>query len=155
RPAPRISPSPLLMEKRQVDPRHRTPRHRRPRILGTKRLPHARRPMERTTLRMVTLAVLAGGAGTRMGQPKAWLQYNHQPILNYLLSRWRWPGETLLITSPGREYPPASSRFDRVIIDPIPDQGPLPGVLTALESTRTDLLIIATCDMPPFEKTHL
>src|SRR5438552_4199652 len=101
-----------------------------------------------------TLALLAGGAGTRMGKPKAWLQYNNQPILEYLLDRWRWPGETLLITSPGRERPPGSSRFTREVIDPLPDQGPLRGMLTALQSSHTDTLIIATCDMPLIDNDH-
>src|SRR5207249_1634907 len=62
--------------------------------------------------------------------------------------------ETVLITSPGREHPPGSLSFTREIIDPIPDQGPLRGILTALEATRTDLLVIATCDMPMIENHH-
>src|SRR2546430_17661938 len=88
--------------------------------------------MTTSRLHHPTLALLAGGAGTRMGKPKAWLEFNGKPILEHLLDRWRWPGETILITSPSRENPPGSLRFNREIIDAVPDQGPLRGMLTAL-----------------------
>lgn len=96
----------------------------------------------------VTLAVLAGGEGSRMGRPKALLDVNGQPILAWLLDRFRWPGPTLLVTAPGREHPPAAQRFDREVPDEIAGEGPLRGVLTALDASRTDLLLVTTVDMP-------
>ena len=103
----------------------------------------------------VTLAVLAGGQGSRMGRPKAMLQLGGRPILEYLLDRFAWPGVTLLVTAPGREHPPGWQRFDGERSDPAPGQGPLRGILTALENSRTPRLIIATVDMPNIRHQHL
>ena len=95
-----------------------------------------------------TLAILAGGAGSRMGQPKANLQIDGKPILEYLLDRFRWTGPTLLVTAPGREHPPGCERFTAEAIDPVPDQGPLRGIHTAIEHTKTSTVVITTIDMP-------
>ncbi len=103
----------------------------------------------------LTLAVIAGGAGSRMGMPKAWIAINGAPILSYLLDRWSWPGPKLLITSPSRCHPPACERFDREILDSIPDQGPLRGLLTALEAAPTEIVVAVTCDMPLIERDQL
>ena len=97
----------------------------------------------------VMLAVLAGGEGSRMGRPKAELRVGGLPILEYLLRQWNWPGARVLITAPGREHPPGCEAFDREISDPVAGQGPLRGVLTALELCgKTEAVVVATCDMP-------
>ncbi len=96
----------------------------------------------------ITLAVLAGGAGSRMGRPKGLLTIAGRPVLAHLLDRLAWPGPTLLVTAPGRERPPAADRFDREAVDAVADQGPLRGVLTALEAAATPRLAVATVDMP-------
>lgn len=89
-----------------------------------------------------------------MGRPKGEICIGGRPILAYLLERFSWPGPTLLVTAPGREHPPAWERFDREIIDPVPDQGPLRGILTALEHLQTPVLI-ATVDMPGIQVSQL
>jgi molybdenum cofactor guanylyltransferase len=96
----------------------------------------------------VTLAILAGGAGSRMGAPKAELRVGEEPILAYLLRRFAWDGPTMLVTAPGRERPTGHELLAREVVDPVPGQGPLRGVLTALENAATDVVIIATVDMP-------
>jgi len=99
-------------------------------------------------LRDVTLAILAGGEGSRMGKPKALLQVGGRPILSYVLEQFAWPGPTLLVTSPGRENPPGAEVFQMEIVDPVAGEGPLRGVLTALEVCTTSLLFLSTVDMP-------
>ena len=96
----------------------------------------------------VTLAVLAGGEGSRMGRPKSLLEIHGQPVLDELLDRFPWPGPTLLVTSPGRERPPGAHRFTAEAVDPVAGRGPLQGVLTALESATTDITVVVTVDMP-------
>jgi molybdopterin-guanine dinucleotide biosynthesis protein A len=96
----------------------------------------------------VTLAVLAGGIGSRMGTPKANLVIQDQPILQWILDRIRWPGPTLLVTAPGVTHPPGWQRFDRHAIDPVSGQGPLRGILTAIEHCSTDKIAVTTVDMP-------
>lgn len=98
--------------------------------------------------RNITLAVLAGGEGRRMGKPKAELLLGGIPILQYLLARWRWPGPTLLVTAPGRQHPPGHEGFDAEAIDPVAGLGPLCGLLTALETCQTSLILATTVDMP-------
>jgi molybdopterin-guanine dinucleotide biosynthesis protein A len=103
----------------------------------------------------ITLAVIAGGAGSRMGAPKAWLTIGGKPILAYLLDRWGWSGPTLLVTSPARKHPPAWERFDCEVLDSVPDEGPLRGLLTALEAATTEIVIAVTCDMPRIEREQM
>jgi molybdopterin-guanine dinucleotide biosynthesis protein A len=99
-------------------------------------------------MRTTTLAVLAGGFGTRMGVPKAELRLRGVPILEHLLRGWNWPGPTLLVTAPGRANPPGSDLFTVEAVDPVADQGPLRGVLTALEHATTPDVIVTAVDMP-------
>ena len=103
----------------------------------------------------MTLAILAGGQGRRMGMPKGQLRIHDQPILAYLLDRCAWPGPTLLVTSPGIDPPPEHDRFDLLISDPVAGQGPLRGVLTALEHATTTIAMIITVDMPELTASHL
>jgi molybdopterin-guanine dinucleotide biosynthesis protein A len=95
-----------------------------------------------------TLAILAGGEGSRMGRPKGELEIGEKAILVWLLERFQWPGPTLLVTAPGREHPPGWERFDREVVDPVAGEGPLRGVLTAIEGSSTGIVAVATVDMP-------
>jgi molybdopterin-guanine dinucleotide biosynthesis protein A len=103
----------------------------------------------------VTLAMLCGGAGSRMGFPKGLLTIEDRPVLEYLMGQIRWPGPSLLVTAPGREHPPGRQRFDAEAVDPVADQGPLRGLLTALEHATTPTLVAVTADMPGIRLDHL
>jgi molybdopterin-guanine dinucleotide biosynthesis protein A len=95
-----------------------------------------------------TLAILAGGEGRRMGRPKGDLTLDGHPILERLLNSLAWPGPTLLVTAPGREHPPGWRLFTKEATDPVPGEGPLRGILTALENSPTHEIIILPVDMP-------
>jgi molybdenum cofactor guanylyltransferase len=101
-----------------------------------------------------TLAILAGGEGSRMGKPKALLTLGTEPILQYLLSRFCWPGQTMLVTAPQREHPPGWQLFSSEVCDPSSGGGPLRGILTALEHLSTPLLLVLTVDMPAIRLPH-
>lgn len=116
---------------------------------------HSKVPFANLIEVTATLAILAGGEGRRMGGPKGLLRVGGKPILDYLLDRFRWNGPTLLITAPGREQPPGAGRFTQEVIDPVAGEGPLRGILTALEAAKTDAVIVTTCDMPRVESHHL
>lgn len=103
----------------------------------------------------VTLAILAGGAGSRMGKPKGELLVAGKPILKYLLDRFVWAGPTLLVTAPGREHPPGWRGFAAEAVDPVANQGPLRGVLTALENVTSERVLVTTVDMPSLDRMHL
>lgn len=102
-----------------------------------------------------TLAILAGGAGTRMGTPKAMLEIDLVPILSWLLSRFNWPGPTLLVTAPATGIPPGARSFDRHAVDAVDGNGPLQGVLTALQHSDTEHVAIVTVDMPNIDAPKL
>jgi molybdopterin-guanine dinucleotide biosynthesis protein A len=92
-------------------------------------------PSAKDDLAAITLAILAGGEGSRMGRPKAQLKIADIPILQWMmLQRLCWPGPRLLVTSPGREHRPACEQFDREIADSIAGEGPLRGIITAYAS---------------------
>ncbi len=103
----------------------------------------------------ITLAILAGGEGSRLGKPKALLRVNNRTVLDYLLDRLSWPGPTMLVTCPGRERPPGAARFDREVVDPAAGVGPLRGILTALQHASTPLVVVTAVDMPLVESAHL
>jgi molybdenum cofactor guanylyltransferase len=96
----------------------------------------------------VTLVVLAGGEGARMGLAKGMLKLEGRPILRYLLDCLTWPGPTLLVTAPGRERPDGHDAFDTEAVDPVSGLGPLQGVLTAVEHTKTSVVVVLPLDMP-------
>jgi molybdopterin-guanine dinucleotide biosynthesis protein A len=105
-------------------------------------------------LRNVTLAILAGGAGTRMGFPKAWLQLLGRPILQYLHESLLWPGPTMLVTVPNRRRPPGFELFQSEVVDPA-EEGPLGGVLTAMQHSLTPQTLVIPVDMPQLRVEHL
>jgi molybdopterin-guanine dinucleotide biosynthesis protein A len=111
--------------------------------------------VNRNDLKDVTLAILAGGEGSRMGKPKAELRVRGVPILQYLLQQFSWPGPTLLVTAPGRSQPPGGEWFNRKATDSVAGQGPLRGVLTAIEHATTERVVIATVDMPGIDLAQL
>ena len=115
----------------------------------------APQPAESTEPRQITLAILAGGAGSRMGAPKGSLLLHGRPILEYLLDRFAWLGPTMLVLAPGIDRPAGAERFGQVVGDPTRGLGPLRGVLTALEHATTDITVVTTVDMPQISQTHL
>ena len=102
-----------------------------------------------------TLGVLAGGQGRRMGTPKTEIMFHGQPVLEYLLQRLEWPGPTLLVTAPGREHPPGWRRFTAEATDPVHNDGPLRGILTAIEQSHTNELVVIPIDMPNVTRERL
>ena len=108
-----------------------------------------------TDLSNVTLAVLAGGRGERMGRPKAWLKLEQRPILDWLLGRMHWPGPTMLVTAPAVVHPPGWKLFDQEVVDPVDGMGPLRGILTGLGQLRTPMAAFVTVDMPGVERGAL
>jgi molybdopterin-guanine dinucleotide biosynthesis protein A len=106
-------------------------------------------------LSQITLAVIAGGKGERMGVPKSRLQLRQQPILDWLLRQMDWPGPTLLVTAPSVAHPPAADLFDSEVVDPVEGLGPLRGLLTALEQSSTSIVAAVTVDMPAVRASML
>jgi molybdopterin-guanine dinucleotide biosynthesis protein A len=103
-----------------------------------------------------TLAVIAGGAGSRMGGPKHSLTLDGQPILERLMDRLEWQGPSILVLgAAGSIEIPGSDRFSRIVRDEVPGEGPLGGILASLDACETDVLIAVPIDMPGLAVAHL
>jgi len=111
--------------------------------------------MEQFDASCVSLAILAGGMGRRMGGPKAWLRIEGKSILAWLHAKLQWPGPMMVVTSPTSANPPDANLFDQAIVDPVDGLGPLRGILTALENARTQTVVAVPVDMPFVEREHL
>ena len=96
----------------------------------------------------LTLAILAGGRGSRMGATKDRLAVGGVPILARLADRLSHAGPTLLVTSRAHPTPLGHERFDRTVFDPVEDAGPLAGIAAALAAATTPLVAVLSVDMP-------
>jgi molybdopterin-guanine dinucleotide biosynthesis protein A len=93
-----------------------------------------------------TFVVLAGGSSSRMGQEKALLPVEGEPLIQRVLRRGRLvAGRVLVITNRPEAY-----RFLHVplAMDQFPAKGPLVGLHTALLLIQTRYLVLVACDMP-------
>jgi molybdenum cofactor guanylyltransferase len=93
----------------------------------------------------VTLAVLAGGAGARLGGvQKALLRLDGRCLLDRLLDLSGLFGQTLVVSGD-----PACQRPGiRTVADEIPGKGAPGGIHAALHASRTPWVLAIACDMP-------
>lgn len=105
--------------------------------------------MTRVSFPTVTGAILAGGMARRMsGHDKGLLEHQGQPLIQHALTRLSPQVDYLLIN--------ANRNIDRyqafgypVVSDTLADfQGPLAGILAALQVIQTDYLLTVPCDCP-------
>lgn len=89
--------------------------------------------------------ILAGGASSRMGSEKAWLQFGGVPMVIRLADLLdKVAGQVTLIAPPNQfaELPL------RVFADDEPGLGPLGGIATALRVSRAEWNLVTGCDLP-------
>jgi molybdopterin-guanine dinucleotide biosynthesis protein A len=90
---------------------------------------------------------MAGGASTRMGQPKAFIDYQGLPL-------WRFQANKLLGLRPKELLisAPRHLQFEegpwKIVHDRQPDLGPLAGLDAALDVASADHLMVLAVDMP-------
>ena len=91
-------------------------------------------------------AVLAGGAGSRMGEPKALVDLAGRPLLSYPVAAVNEAGlEPIVVAKAGTELPETGAE---VVLEPAEPRHPLHGVVAALERARGRPVIALACDMP-------
>jgi molybdopterin-guanine dinucleotide biosynthesis protein A len=93
--------------------------------------------------------VLAGGRSSRMGTPKAWLDWHGTTLLRRvcgIVARGTG-GPVLVVRAPGQELPPLPAGV-RVVEDAREGRGPLQGILAGLEATDADVAFVASVDLP-------
>ncbi len=96
------------------------------------------------------VAVLAGGAGTRIGGAKAVRQLRGRPLIDYALDAAREAElETVILAKSDTPLPPLR---ERVVEEPDEPRHPLCGALAALDFARgltpAPAVVLVACDMP-------
>ncbi len=91
-------------------------------------------------------AVLAGGAGSRIGGAKATADLDGRPLLSYPLAAVVEAGlEPIVVAKRDSALPPLDCR---VVHEPDRPRHPLCGIVAALRHARDRPLVVVACDMP-------
>ncbi|MEX1218519.1 MAG: molybdenum cofactor guanylyltransferase [Acidimicrobiales bacterium] len=97
----------------------------------------------------VSGSILTGGNSTRMGQDKALLFVGGLPLAARVGLALKQVGVKEVVAIGGDQT--SLCKFDcidRAIADDFPGEGPLGGIITALRSTKAEILIVLACDTP-------
>ena len=94
----------------------------------------------------VSLALLAGGLSTRMGEDKAFAPFNGKTLLEWMRDRLAplFPHVFVVAREPERFHELGLP----VVNDALPDTGSAVGVYTAVLASPTERVICVACDMP-------
>src|SRR5687768_3834205 len=93
--------------------------------------------------------VPASGRPSRMGTPKAWLDWHGSTLLRRvcgIVARGAG-GPVVVVRAPGQELPPLADGM-RVVEDAREGRGPLQGILAGLEAVDADIAFVASVDLP-------
>lgn len=95
----------------------------------------------------LTVAILAGGKSSRMGQNKALLEIDGQSLIEHVIHTVNSlsPSELLIVTNTPQDYDYLEYRL---VADTIRGQGAIGGIVSALHHSKTDAILIIACDMP-------
>jgi CTP:molybdopterin cytidylyltransferase MocA len=105
---------------------------------------------------MTPAIVLAAGASTRMGRPKAMLQAGDRTFIRTILDTLREAGipEAVVVVRPGQDAviaEVAASGFGRAVLNPQADQGQLSSLiagLDAIDRDGVDAALVTLVDVP-------
>ncbi len=90
-------------------------------------------------------AVLAGGAGSRMGRAKAGIELGGRSLISYPLAAARLAGlAPFVVAKSGSPLPPLPCP---VLIEPDEPAHPLTGIIAALKHAEAPIVVLA-CDLP-------
>jgi len=99
-------------------------------------------------------AILAGGRATRMGGvAKAFLVVDGARVIDRQLEVLRALTPEILIVA--NEPAPYAALGLPIVADETAGQGPLAGILAALEAARAPRVLVVACDMPYLEREPL
>ncbi|MBN1686219.1 MAG: NTP transferase domain-containing protein [Spirochaetales bacterium] len=100
--------------------------------------------------RNATLALLAGGGSSRMGDPKSLLGYKGQPLIVYIYKCLEPLFSEILVSVSvsGGESIPEELASLTVVTDEFPGRGPIAGIAASLAAASTDTVFVTACDIP-------
>lgn len=90
--------------------------------------------------------ILAGGKSSRMGRPKAWLEFGGVPLLTRIVGCLRESFDDIVVVhASGQEVPDVPVRL---VEDEQPGLGPVAGLSVGLKAVRHELAFVCSCDVP-------
>jgi molybdopterin-guanine dinucleotide biosynthesis protein A len=92
-------------------------------------------------------AVLTGGRSSRMGRDKAFVEIDGQPMVILALRALTAAGATGVVAVGGDASALGALGLE-TIPDTAPGEGPLGGILDALEHSNDDVVVVLACDQP-------
>lgn len=98
----------------------------------------------------LTAVVLAGGKSTRFGSDKASALLRGRPLLQWVVDAVSGVASAVVIvTARGQVLPPVTSPLSLAIVEDLYEaQGPLAGLVAALQAVTTPLAFACSCDSP-------
>jgi molybdenum cofactor guanylyltransferase len=94
----------------------------------------------------LTVAIMAGGQSSRMGQDKSFVPFQGRPMIEVVRERVAGLGaELVVITNKPDEYAHLGLPM---YSDVYPNMGPLGGIYTAVYHARHPYTLVVACDMP-------
>lgn len=93
-------------------------------------------------------AILAGGKSRRMGQDKAFLEFEGVPMIHRVINAVNPHVKNIVIIANDPQDKLLKSIGPLVYEDKIRGLGPLSGLYTAFEATGAGELLLVACDMP-------
>jgi molybdopterin-guanine dinucleotide biosynthesis protein A len=93
----------------------------------------------------VSAAIMAGGKSKRMGQDKAWIELDGEPLVKRVADVLAEVADEVLIVANDPKYERLGLR---VVRDRWPDGGALGGIATGVGAATHDTVLVAACDMP-------
>ncbi|SEQ54920.1 molybdenum cofactor guanylyltransferase [Hyunsoonleella jejuensis] len=93
----------------------------------------------------ITGIILAGGKSSRMGSDKGLLMLNDKPFIQYSIDALKPLVSEIIIVSDTPEYDAFGLKR---ITDITKDAGPVSGIYSGLEASKTELNLILSCDIP-------
>jgi len=93
-----------------------------------------------------TAVILAGGKSSRMGQAKALLVFDGEPLIVHIARALkRMFAEIVIVAAPRQELPPLEGI---VVRDEVAYQGPVGGIYYGLRVAGGEFCFITSCDAP-------
>jgi molybdopterin-guanine dinucleotide biosynthesis protein A len=93
----------------------------------------------------VSAAIMAGGKSTRMGQDKAWIELDGEPLIKRVADVLALVADEVIVVANDAKY---ESLGLRVVRDRYPTGGALGGIATGVGAAANETVLVAACDMP-------
>jgi molybdopterin-guanine dinucleotide biosynthesis protein A len=98
------------------------------------------------TIADASAVILTGGKSSRMGRPKALLEFDNEPLIVHIVRHLKSVfAEVVVVAAPQQELPPLPVELVR---DEVAHQGPVSGIYHGLKASTKEICFVTSCDAP-------